>query len=442
MVVFSDRREAGQVLAKQLGFLEGEDVVVLGLPRGGVPVAAEVAMALHVPLDVICVRKLGVPFQPELAMGAIGEGGVTVREEQVLAATGVPMSEFAIIEQVERRALNAAVTRFRRGRARVDLVGKVAVIVDDGLATGSTARAACYVARQLGAKRVVLAVPVAPTEAVARFPEADQVIAVATPEPFSAVGYHYRDFRPISDEEVVVALDAAERRVRLDAMNQALGDFDGEINIPADGVELAGHLHLPEPTTAVVIFAHGSGSSRWSPRNIYVAELLYEAGMGTLLMDLLTPAEEQNRSLVFDIDLLAKRLVAATHWLRARPGTETAAIGYFGASTGAGAALVAAAEEPDEVAAVVSRGGRPDLAEDRLTEVRAPTLLIVGGDDRVVLELNRQALARIKAPGRLAVVEGATHLFEEPGTLAEAAGLARDFFAAELLGRGDAGLSR
>jgi putative phosphoribosyl transferase len=442
MVVFSDRREAGQVLAKQLGFLEGEDVVVLGLPRGGVPVAAEVAMALHVPLDVICVRKLGVPFQPELAMGAIGEGGVTVREEQVLAATGVPMSEFAIIEQVERRALNAAVTRFRRGRARVDLVGKVAVIVDDGLATGSTARAACYVARQLGAKRVVLAVPVAPTEAVARFPEADQVIAVATPEPFSAVGYHYRDFRPISDEEVVVALDAAERRVRLDAMNQALGDFDGEINIPADGVELAGHLHLPEPTTAVVIFAHGSGSSRWSPRNIYVAELLYEAGMGTLLMDLLTPAEEQNRSLVFDIDLLAKRLVAATHWLRARPGTETAAIGYFGASTGAGAALVAAAEEPDEVAAVVSRGGRPDLAEDRLTEVRAPTLLIVGGDDRVVLEFNRQALARIKAPGRLAVVEGATHLFEEPGTLAEAAGLARDFFAVELLGRGDAGLSR
>lgn len=442
MVVFSDRREAGQVLAEQLGFLEGGDVVVLRLPRGGVPVAAEVAMALHVPLDVICVRKLGVPFQPELAMGAIGEGGVTVREEQVLAATGVPMSEFAIIEQVERRALNAAVTRFRRGRARVDLVGKVAVIVDDGLATGSTARAACYVARQLGAKRVVLAVPVAPTEAVARFPEADQVIAVATPEPFSAVGYHYRDFRPISDEEVVVALDAAERRVRLDAMNQALGDFDGEINIPADGVELAGHLHLPEPTTAVVIFAHGSGSSRWSPRNIYVAELLYEAGMGTLLMDLLTPAEERNRSLVFDIDLLAKRLVAATHWLRARPGTETAAIGYFGASTGAGAALVAAAEEPDEVAAVVSRGGRPDLAEDRLTEVRAPTLLIVGGDDRVVLEFNRQALARIKAPGRLAVVEGATHLFEEPGTLAEAAGLARDFFAVELLGRGDAGLSR
>jgi putative phosphoribosyl transferase len=442
MVVFSDRREAGRVLAEQLGFLEGEDVVVLGLPRGGVPVAAEVAIALHAPLDVICVRKLGVPFQPELAMGAIGEGGVTIREEQVLAATGVPTSEFAIVEQVERKALNAAMTRFRRGRTPLALAGKVAVIVDDGLATGSTARAACHVARQLGAKRIVLAVPVAPAEAVASFPEADQVIAAATPEPFSAVGYHYRDFRPTSDEEVVVALDAAARRVRLAAEDQALADFDGEIKFAADGVELAGHLHLPKPTKAVVIFAHGSGSSRWSPRNLFVAELLYEAGMGTLLMDLLTPAEERNRSLVFDIELLAKRLVAATHWLRTQPGTETAAIGYFGASTGAGAALVAAAEVPGEITAVVSRGGRPDLAQGRLSEVRAPTLLIVGGDDPVVLELNREALTRIKAPGRLAVVPGATHLFEEPGTLAAAAVLARDFFAAELLGRGDAGLSR
>jgi putative phosphoribosyl transferase len=339
------------------------------------------------------------------------------------------------VERAERRALEEATARFRRGRARVELTGKVAVIVDDGLATGSTARAACHVARQLGAGRIILAVPVAPAEALTSMPEADQVIAAATPEPFMAVGYHYRDFRPTSDDEVVVALDAAARRVRLATIEEALADFDGEVKIPVDGVELAGHLHLPEPTKAVVIFAHGSGSSRHSPRNRYVAELLYDAGMGTLLMDLLTPAEERDRSFVFDIELLASRLVAATDWLRAREGCEQAAIGYFGASTGAGAALVAAALLPGEVAAVVSRGGRPDLAGRHLSKVIAPTLLIVGGEDHVVLELNRQALAKLQAPGQLAVVEGATHLFEEPGTLAEAAGLAREFFAAELLGR-------
>ncbi|MBW4030976.1 MAG: phosphoribosyltransferase [Acidobacteria bacterium] len=442
MEVYSDRREAGRVLAQRLGFLRGPDVVVLGLPRGGVPIAAEVAIALHAPLDVIGVRKLGLPFQPELAMGAIGEEGVTVREEQVLAAARVSPSEFATVERAERQALNAAVARFRRGRSPLVLTGKVAVIVDDGLATGSTARAACHVARQRGAATIVVAVPVAPAEVVASFSEADQVIAAATPEPFSAVGYHYRDFRPTSDEEVVTALDAAARRVRLATEDPTPADFDGEITFSADGVELAGHLHLPEPTRAVVIFAHGSGSSRWSPRNRYVAELLYEAGMGTLLMDLLTPAEERNRDFVFDIELLAQRLVAATHWLRARPGTVSAAIGYFGASTGAGAALVAAAEVPGEVSAVVSRGGRPDLARDHLEQVRTPTLLIVGGHDPDVLALNRQALARITAPSRLAVVPGATHLFEEPGTLAEAAGLARDFFALHLLSRGDAGVER
>jgi putative phosphoribosyl transferase len=441
-MVFSDRRQAGQVLADKLDFLEGEDVVVLGLPRGGVPVAAEIAAKFHAPLDVICVRKLGVPFQHELAMGAIGEGGVTIREDEVLAESGVLPAEFARVEEAERQALSAAVARFRRGRAQLDLTGKVAVIVDDGLATGSTARAACHVARQLGARMVILAVPVAPKEALSKMAEADRVIVATTPEPFWAVGYHYQDFRPTTDEEVVVALDAAARRMRLDATEAAPADFDGDVIIPADEVTLEGHLHLPEPTRAVVIFAHGSGSSRHSPRNRYVAELLFEAGMGTLLMDLLTPAEERNRSLVFDIELLARRLIAATRWLRSRPGTEAAAVGYFGASTGAGAALVAAADEPDGVTAVVSRGGRPDLAGDRLYEVQAPTLLIVGGDDSVVLELNRQALAKLRAPGRLAVVEGATHLFEEPGTLAEAAGLARDFLAAELLGRGDTGLGR
>jgi putative phosphoribosyl transferase len=312
-------------------------------------------------------------------------------------------------------------------------VSKVAVIVDDGLATGSTARAACQVARHLGARKVVLAVPVALAEALDHFPEADVVVAAATPDPFLAVGYHYRDFRPTTDEEVVVALEEASRRTALVQGAVPLADFDGEVRIPVGSIELAGHLHLPEPTRAVVVFAHGSGSSRHSPRNRFVADLLYEAGLGTLLMDLLTPSEERDRRLVFDIELLASRLVGATRWLRSRPGTETASIGYFGASTGAGAPLAASAELPDDVSAVVSRGGRSDLAGLLLGQVRAPTLLIVGGDDTVVLELNRQALARLGGPGSLEVVPGASHLFEEPGTLLAAAQLARDFFVGTLL---------
>ena len=181
------------------------------------------------------------------------------------------------------------------------------------------------------------------------------------------------------------------------------------------------------------MFAHGSGSSRHSPRNRFVASVLNRAGLGTLLFDLLTPAEEHDRANVFDIPLLARRLVDVTAWLRTQPEGRDAAIGYFGASTGAGAALWAAAEPDADVRAVVSRGGRPDLAAPRLGDVRAPTLLIVGGDDTVVLELNRDAQAQMRCETRLSVVPGASHLFEEPGTLKIAAELARDWFVDHLM---------
>jgi putative phosphoribosyl transferase len=181
----------------------------------------------------------------------------------------------------------------------------------------------------------------------------------------------------------------------------------------------------------VVLFAHGSGSGRHSPRNQFVADVLFRAGLGTLLLDLLTPEEELNRANVFDVELLASRLAAATRWLGDRPDAASCRVGYFGASTGAGAALWAAAG--GSVAAVVSRGGRPDLAGPRLADVRAPTLLIVGSADEAVLRRNQSARARLRCPSQLAIVEGATHLFEEPGTLAEAAILASDWFARYLL---------
>jgi len=194
---------------------------------------------------------------------------------------------------------------------------------------------------------------------------------------------------------------------------------------------LAGHLLLPQDPAGLVVFAHGSGSSRHSPRNRYVASVLTAAGLGTLLFDLLDPNEERDRSKVFDVPLLAERLHLVTRWLRAQPATSALPIGYFGASTGAAAALWASADDED-IRAVVSRGGRPDLAGPRLAAVRAPTLLIVGGNDREVLQLNRRAQTLLRTRNALEVVPGAGHLFEEPGTLQRAAELARDWFLAYL----------
>ncbi len=208
-----------------------------------------------------------------------------------------------------------------------------------------------------------------------------------------------------------------------------------EIKIELGQLELAGRLTLPEGAAAgIVVFAHGSGSSRHSPRNRFVAEVLNEAGLGTLLFDLLTVAEESDRQNVFDIELLAGRLVEATRWVGGQPTAAGLRIGYFGASTGAAAALWAAPET--EIGAVVSRGGRPDLAGSRLAEVTAPTLLIVGSHDEAVLDLNREAQALMRCESRLEVIPGASHLFEEPGTLQAAAEVARDWFLNHLASTG------
>lgn len=200
----------------------------------------------------------------------------------------------------------------------------------------------------------------------------------------------------------------------------------------APGVLLEGNLGMPEEARGIVVFAHGSGSSRHSPRNRFVAAVLQRAGLATLLLDLLTPAEERERANVFDVRLLGERLLDATSWAASAPPLASAPVGYFGASTGAAAALWAAAQPDCPVAAIVSRGGRPDLAGSLLPVVQAPTLLIVGGRDEVVLELNRKAQSELRCENDLAVVPGATHLFEEPGALETVAGLARDWFLAKL----------
>jgi putative phosphoribosyl transferase len=424
-VMFADRSDAGRRLAHRLAALPTEHLVVLGLPRGGVPIAFEVASELHAPLDVIVVRKLGVPFQPELAMGAIGEGDVRIVNQEVVRQAGISASDLAAVEARERDELVRRAARFRGPHDRVPLTGCTALIVDDGIATGSTVRAACEVARAQGAARVIVAAPIAPPGTVRALRQiADDVIVLRSPDGFYAIGQFYGDFSQTSDDEVLRLLQRARAR--------AAGPRDEEVEVDAGPVRLAGNLTLPADANAVVVFAHGSGSSRHSSRNRFVADVLTAAGLGTLLFDLLTPVEERDRGNVFDIELLARRLVAATSWLRTNPAVRDARIGYFGASTGAAAALWASTDAETDISAIVSRGGRPDLAAPRLAAVQAPTLLIVGAEDHAVADLNRQAAAQMRCETQLRIVPRATHLFEEPGTLAIAAGLARDWFADHL----------
>ena len=364
-------------------------------------------------------------------MGALGEDGIRVTSPEVISRARVDVAELAEVEKAEAVELDRRLERLRRGHPRVPVVGRTAVIVDDGIATGATARAACQVARAHGATRIVLAVPIAPggTEP-ATADVADEILCLETPSRLWSIGQRYEDFAPVSDAEVKELLDRAAAPRRPITPSPDAG-VDIEVVIPAT-VELPGRLTVPSEASGLVVFAHGSGSSRHSARNRYVAGVLSRAGLGTLLFDLLTTGEERDRGNVFDIELLAGRLLDAMRWLRQQPTASHLRIGLFGASTGAGAALSAAAEPEADVAAVVSRGGRPDLAAARLSRVDAPTLLIVGGHDEDVLRLNRASASMMRREHRVAVVPGATHLFEERGTLGAAAELARDWFARHL----------
>lgn len=293
---FRDRRDAGRQLAVQLGHLKGNEVVVLGLPRGGVPVAAEVAGALSAPLDVCLVRKLGVPFQPELGMGAIGEGGVRVINDDVVRTAGIAPDELARVEARERDVLERRARRYRSGREPVGIEGRTVLLVDDGVATGSTARAACRIARAGGAARIVLAVPVAPHDWTARLGEdADELVCLHNPSDFYAVGQFYEDFSQTDDDEVVACLEEAVVRPLSTRRTEPRhdGPEDPEVDVQAGATVLRGKLTLPTGATGVVLFAHGSGSGRHSPRNQFTARGLNRAGLGTLLFDLLTEEEER-----------------------------------------------------------------------------------------------------------------------------------------------------
>ncbi len=428
-LVFRDRVEAGQRLASHLErYAARGDVLVLALPRGGVPVAAQVAEALGSALDVFVVRKLGVPGHEELAMGALAMGGRRVLNSRVVEGQGLSIADVEAVTAAERAVVEARGRTYRGERPPPPVEGRTVILVDDGVATGATMRVALETLREQAPARLVVAVPVASRPACADMEAlADEVICVVTPEPFQAVGSWYEDFSQTTDEEV---------RALLARARAPGGTREELVRVPVGGTRLEADLALPDGARGVVVFAHGSGSSRHSPRNRYVAEVLRDAGLGTVLVDLLTKVEEQadqaDAHLRFDIALLAERVVGLIDWLARHPATAGALLGLFGASTGAAAALVAAAERPGAVGAVVSRGGRPDLAGEALAGVGAPTLLVVGGADAPVIELNRRALDQLRVEAALEIVPGATHLFEEPGTLEQVARLAAEWYVRHL----------
>ena len=370
-MVFADRADAGRRLAARLQDLRDKRVVVLGLPRGGVPVAVEVARALGAPLDVIVVRKLGVPFQPELGMGAIGEGGVRVINDEVVRLAGVSGRAGRGRGARTRRA-GAPRPALPGDRPRQPLDGRIAVVVDDGIATGSTARAACQVARAQGAARVVLAVPVAPPGWKARMGRRADESSAWTPRRLLRHRPVLRGLLPdIRRRGRRLPASAPPRPVPRRRPAQAGRTIppvrDEEVEVQPASTRLAGHLTLPERALGIVVFAHGSGSSRHSPRNRYVATVLNQAGLGTLLFDLLTTGPRSTTGPTCSTSACSPAgLSTSPSWLRTQADAEGLPIGYFGASTGAAAALWAAAEPGAGIAAVVSRGGRPDLAGPRL----------------------------------------------------------------------------
>ena len=440
---FADRRAAGRALVTPLlPLARHSDVAVLGLARGGVIVAHEVATGLDVPHDAFVARKLGVPGLPEVAIGAIAEGWSGLVTDGTAEYLGVPPWMTASVEASEREEARRRVARFRGERPLPDLRGRTVILVDDGMASGATMRAAVSAVRAQQAARIVVAVPVASSTSVDELaPLVDELVVLVMPEPFGTVSDWYEHFEDVGDDEVLGALQdptpasmplppVAPAAGREHPVTIPLGDgpiaVSGDVGVPTRSCDApagvgSGVAAARETTHGLVIFAHGGGSSRQSYRNRFLAAWLRMRGWTTLRVDLLTEAEArvdadtgQHR---FDLPLITERLRAAIDWAVAHDVPGSGRIVLFGASTGAAAALLAAADRPMVVHGVMSRGGRVDLAADAFDRLRIPVLLVVGSHDAATLRWNRRAILRLRGETTFRLVRGAGHVFDEPGTL-------------------------
>ncbi len=408
MKPFRDRIEAGQRLAKELNSRRWTNTCIITLPRGGVPVAAEAARQLHLPWDILVVKKIGSPLQPEFAIGAVAEDDLPVWNQEALGYMNIDDKTLLSLADETSVKVHDKANRWNQFRQPINVKNRNVILIDDGLATGLTMRAAIALLKRRGVSQITIAVPVAPQSAIDYFTNlVKEVIVLKVPPYFRAVGEWYEDFTQVSDEAVTALLQGVSK----DPFNLQ------EISIPCEMGPLIGELAIPESPLGLILFAHGSGSSHRSTRNQKVARALNEKGFATLLFDLLTEGEALDRTNVFDINLLSQRLTLATNWSHKQLLLKDLPVGYFGASTGAAAALGAAAKNP-KIQSVVSRGGRPDLAMEYLHQVKCPVLLVVGSEDTEVFALNKKAKQSLNKCS-ITLIEGASHLFEEPGTMDE-----------------------
>jgi predicted phosphoribosyltransferase/dienelactone hydrolase len=414
---FKNRDEAATKLAEILAPWSGEPPLVIGFPKAGIPMARTVAHAIGGDLDILLVRKIPHPLQPELTLAAVTEDGNVFLNPDVAVPTElvryIESEALAIVRGFQDKRL-----KYTGGHYVIDVDDRDVVLVDDGVATGTTVLAAAKQLREKGARSITIAAPVVSADAARRLAQEGIVVrAVVQPEQFGAVEYYYDDFDLDSEAEPSPTFHVESRTIKVEHGANILSAITA----------------VPRRPIGVVVFAHGSGSGRFSPRNQFVADVLNRRNIATVLADLLTEDETLDRGNVFDIELLARRVLELTEWAANDEKLGGLPIGYFGASTGAGAALKAAARSARPVHAVVSRGGRPDLAKGDLRVVASPTLLIVGGEDGVVIDLNKEALAEIPGQKRMAIVNGAGHLFSEPGALEEVSELAADWFESHFL---------
>lgn len=396
---FADRSEAGHRLAERVRPYAVTDPLVLALPRGGVPVGAELARRLDADFDVLMVRKIGLPGRPETGVGAIAEDGHVFYDDLALARMRIPRQALSETVDAERSELDRRRRVYRGERPSPRIAGRDCVVVDDGIATGGTARAALRMVRQAGPAQLVLAVPVASQQAVAALRgEADALVVLSAPDNFRAVGEWYRDFDQLSDGRVTAILaeqeDARSRPEGARAVRVRVGD-----------VYLDGDLTIPGALRGAVVLASGQG--RGDPRWSAIASVLQRAGYATLLLDPLTGGARPSAA---DTGVQGERLSAAVTWLRRATDAAAEPVGVVGAGSAAPAALVTAAERPGDVAAAVVHGGRIDLAEPSLPGVRAPVLVLLESGDSFVRELGEWVRGRMGAHTDLRVVPGVEQL--------------------------------